>query len=206
MPDEDAQMVLKMGRGEEMLYDTSETFVSMFLRQAALTPDAIAIVDKYTSITYHELDCQSDILASSLVDAGVTNDSAVALLFPRRKEFLIAVLAVFKAGGAYVSLDSDYPASRLDFMLNDLNARYLITTSELVKTVSTDKFTEGGGLFLLDHFDFSVNASPVNNSRPESLAYIIYTSGTSGVPKGVMVEHRALRSMLEWVVPMEGLK
>ena len=206
MPDEDAQMVLKMGRGEEMLYDTSETFVSMFLRQAALTPDAIAIVDKYTSITYHELDCQSDILASSLVDAGVTNDSAVALLFPRRKEFLIAVLAVFKAGGAYVSLDSDYPASRLDFMLNDLNARYLITTSELKETVSTDKFAEGGGLFLLDHFDFSVNASPVNNSRPDSLAYIIYTSGTSGVPKGVMVEHRALRSMLEWVVPMEGLK
>ena len=202
---EDQQALLKIGTGESLVYDTTETFVTMFRRQAALTPELTAVVDECSEITYAELDRQSDILASSLVKAGVTEDTFVALLLPRRKEFLVAVLAVFKAGGAYVSLDSETPRKRLDFMLGDLDARYIITTSSLMTAVDTGRFT-GGGLILLDQFDFSVNVLPTDFSRPQSLAYVIFTSGTSGEPKGVLVEHRALCSMLEWVVPMEELK
>jgi len=199
-------MLLKQGTGKSLNYDPSETFITLFRRQVKLTPEATAVVDECSTITYAELDRQSDILASALVKAGVIKESFVALLLPRRKEFLVAILAVFKAGGAYVSLDSEYPRQRLEFMLDDLGAHYLLTTSDLMDVINFKEKYTNGGLFLLDQFDFSVNSFSVDNSLPRSLAYVIYTSGTSGVPKGVMVEHRALCSMLHWVVPMEGIK
>ena len=202
---EDMQTLLTMGCGETPNWDLSETFVTKFRHQTSLTPNAIAVVDECSSLTYTELDRQSDALAAALVKAGVVNDSVVALMLPRCKEFLLAILAVFKAGGAYVSLDQDYPQARINFMLNDLDVRYLITTNKLIKGrigIQNDK----RHLIILDQFNFSATASPIDYSRPQSLAYIIYTSGTSGNPKGVMVEHHSLCAMLTWLIQMEGLK
>lgn len=203
---DDRQTLLTMGCGEALNGNLSETFITKFRHWASLTPDATAVVDKYTSFTYSELDRQSDCLAASLVKAGVVNDSIVALMLPRRKEFLLAILAVFKAGGAYVSLDNEYPQARIDFMLNDLDIKYLITTSELAEERNIGMHDERRCLIMLDQFDFSVIVPPIDFSRPQSLAYIIYTSGTSGNPKGVMVEHHSLSAMLTWLIQMEGLK
>jgi surfactin family lipopeptide synthetase A len=119
---------------------------------------------------------------------------------------LISVLAVFKAGGAYVSLDYEYPQARIDFMLNDLDARFLITTSQLAAERNFGGLDDKKHVIMLDHFDFSVEAPSVDFSSSQSLAYIIYTSGTTGNPKGVMIEHHSLCSMLEWLIPMEELK
>jgi len=206
LPPDDRQALLTMGCGETLNGDLSETFITKFRHWASLTPDATAVVDKYTSLTYSELDRQSDCLAASLVKAGVVNDSIVALMLPRRKEFLLAILAVFKAGGAYVSLDNEYPQARIDFMLNDLDIKYLITTSELAEERNIGMHDERRCLIMLDQFDFSVIVPPIDFSSPQSLAYIIYTSGTSGNPKGVMVEHHSLSAMLTWLIQMEGLK
>lgn len=203
---EDMENLLTMGCGKEVRRNASETFIQLFKRQVSHTPDAIAVVDKLSSITYAELDRQSDCLAASLVKAGVANDAFVALMLPRRKEFVIAVLAVFKAGGAYLSMDSDYPQARIDFMLNDLNARFLITTSELAEKHDLRSNDSQRHIILLDHFDFSSTVSPLDYSRAQSLAYIIYTSGTTGKPKGVMIEHHSLCAMLNWLIPMEELK
>ena len=203
---EDSQAILAMGIGAPSNLDSSDTFVKMFHRQVERTPDAIAVVDKYSSITYLELDKQSDTLAASLIKAGVVNDSVVALMLPRRKEFLVAVIAVFKAGGAYLSIDPDYPQARIDFMLNDLSIKYFITSEEMAKRRNLSTKDGKGCTILLDQFDFSVNVPSIDHSRPHSLAYIIYTSGTSGNPKGVMGEHQSLCAMLTWLIQMEGLK
>ena len=203
---DESQALLAMGCGAQLKDNPNDTVVTLFRQQVALNPDAIAVVDRDSSLTYSELDRQSDCLAASLVKAGVVNDSIVALMLPRRKEFLVAVLAVFKAGGAYISLDYEYPQARIDFMLNDLDARFLITTSQLAAERNFGGLDDKKHVIMLDHFDFSVEAPSVDFSRPQSLAYIIYTSGTTGNPKGVMIEHHSLCSMLEWLIPMEELK
>ena len=203
---EDSQALLAVGTGAPSNVDPSDTFVKMFHRQVERTPDAIAVVDKYSSITYSELDKQSDTLAAALIKAGVINDSVVALMLPRRKEFLVAVIAVFKAGGAYLSVDPDYPQARIDFMLNDLSVKYFITSEAMAKRRNLSTKDGKGCTILLDHFDFSVNVPSIDYSRPHSLAYIIFTSGTSGNPKGVMCEHHSLCAMLTWLIQMEGLK
>jgi len=203
---DESQALLAMGCGAQLKGNPNDTVVTLFRQQVALNPDAIAVVDRGSSLTYSELDSQSDCLAASLVKAGVVNDSIVALMLPRRKEFLVAVLAVFKAGGAYISLDYEYPQARIDFMLNDLDARFLITTSQLAAERNFGGLDDKKHVIMLDHFDFSVEAPSVDFSRPQSLAYIIYTSGTTGNPKGVMIEHHSLCSMLEWLIPMEELK
>jgi hypothetical protein len=90
-------------------------------------------------------------------------------------------------------------------MLSDLDVKYLITTSELAEMRNIGAHDEKRCVIMLDQFDFSAIVPPVDFSRPQSLAYIIYTSGTSGNPKGVMIEHHSLSAMLTWLIQMENL-
>ncbi len=152
MSREEQEALIRLGTGERVEYDPSETFVSLFRKQATLRPEATALVDEVSTITYAELDRKSDILARNLIQAGVVQDSVVAIMLPRRKEFIIAVLGVFKAGGAYVALDGEYPAERLQYMLEDSEAKVLINSADMLEG-------QYGG--------------PVDNSRPESLACLI---------------------------------
>ena len=191
--DKEQETILTLGTGDQLDYDRSETIVDLFHRQARLRPESIAVVD--------EVSRKSDILAMALRKAGVDTDSFVAIMLPRRKEFLIAVFAVFKAGGAYVPLDSDYPKDRLAYILDDSDANVLITTStlSLSKDCQTEQYYPKGKQLLIDDFDFNKPSDHhVNYAQPSALAYMIYTSGTTGMPKGVMIEHQSLRANLEW--------
>ena len=199
LTDDEQKAILALGTGDRLDYDRSETIVYLFHRQAMLRPDNIAVVDEVSDITYAELDRRSDVLANTLRNAGVGTDSFVAILLPRRKEFLIAVFAVFKAGGAYIPLDSDYPKDRLAYILNDSEACLLVTTSTLLKDCQTEQYFPREKQLLIDEFDFDKSSDhPVNFAQPSGLAYMIYTSGTTGKPKGVMIEHQNLRAYLEW--------
>lgn len=202
----DQQSLLTLGTGEQLEFDTTQTFTSLFMRQASLTPHAIAVVDKNTSITYGELNRHADVLASVLVKAGVTTDTFVALMLPRRLSFMVALLAVFKAGGAYIPLDYEYPYARLKYMLDDSETEILLTTRNLMEK----KSDEGGfgvkKLILLDDIDFTSQQPSIDRSKPTSLAYMIYTSGSTGQPKGVMAEHRGLLNFLQWLLRAEQLK
>ena len=104
LTDDEQKAILALGTGKQLDYDKSETIVDLFHRQAILTPDNIAVVDEVSEITYAELDRRSNLLATALIKAGVSTDTFVAIMLPRRKEFLVAVFAVFKAGGAYTCL------------------------------------------------------------------------------------------------------
>lgn len=206
MTDSDQQALISLGTGEHLEYDTTQTFTSLFVRQALRTPDAIAVVDKDQSITYRELDRQSDILAAVLRNAQVTTDTFVGLLLPRRICFMVSVLAVFKAGGAYIPLDFDYPYNRLKYMLDDSQAPILVTTKQMLEAKKKQGDFAVKTIILMDDIDFSASSTPIDYSQPTSLSYMIYTSGSTGEPKGVMVEHRGLLNFLEWLLKVEQLK
>ncbi len=207
LTDDEQQAIIALGTGEHIDYNRSETVVDLFHRQATLTPDNIAVVDEVSEINYAELDRRSDVLATALRKAGVSTDTFVAIMLPRRKEFLIAVFAVFKAGGAYVPLDSDYPKERLAFMLKDSDAPVLITTNTLSKDCQTEQYFPREKQLLIDKFDFNEPSDyPVNFAQPSGLAYMIYTSGTTGMPKGVTITHEAMINFIIWLKNTEELK
>lgn len=170
--------------------------------QAARTPDALAVVFENQSLTYRELDARANCLAQYLQRHGVTPDTRVGICIERSLNLLVAVLGVLKAGGAYLPLEPNTPPARLRFMLNEANAKLLITSWQI--TTSSERALDemaGGIPRILIDADWELIAqapgAPETETlptrvTPEHLAYVIYTSGTTGQPKGVMIEHHSL--------------
>jgi amino acid adenylation domain-containing protein len=156
-------------------------------------PDEVALVFEEQQASYRELDRRANRLARWLVGRGVGPDTRVGLSVHKGVAQVVAMLAILKASGAYVGLDPSYPDARLSALLADSDATVLVTESDIAPRVDTR-----AELFLIDR-DWAIleQESPERLSRaerPDQLAYIIYTSGSSGTPKGVMVEHRNVTS------------
>ncbi|MFB6907264.1 amino acid adenylation domain-containing protein [Streptomyces bacillaris] len=171
-------------------------------RQAAATPGATAVVHDGRELTFAELDERSTRLAHELRALGVRTETPVGVMLERDLELVVALLAVLKAGGAFVPVDPAYPAARIQHMLDDSGARAVLLRERLrdrlpdgmragesrVAVVPVD----GDGARFAHH-----PLTPAGGTaRPEHLAYIVYTSGSTGLPKGVMVEHRGIVSYL----------
>ncbi len=159
----------------------------VFAARVAHAPDAVALVCGERSWTYRELDEAANRLAHLLAGRGVGLGDCVALLFSRSAEAIVAILAVLKAGAAYLPIDPALPASRIGFMLADAAPIAAITTTGLAERLA------GHDLLVADVNDPAVGAQPSTAPpapAPGDLAYLIYTSGTTGVPKGVAVTHR----------------
>ena len=186
-PDEE-QSLVALGRGEHLDYDTTQTWVDLFMAQAAKTPDALAVADRDTSLTYAELDRKSNALAHILIEKGVQPGDFVAVMLDRTVRFPLAVLAIHKAGAAYVPIDLEYPQERIEYMLEDSEAR-LVIDGAFMDSVSVE----------------ASFAEPINLATTEGLAYMIYTSGTTGKPKGAMVGHDNLRGMVVALVEAESI-
>lgn len=166
------------------------TIAELFQRQAALTPDAIAVVDKNRELTYRELDQQSNRLARHLQSLGVTSEILVGVLVGRSVTLTVALLGILKAGGAYVPLDSSYPDERLSLVVKDSGMSVVLVSAQ---TRGRLHWIEGEvtTLELSDHAISRQSAEAVMaQTESNNLAYVIYTSGSTGKPKGVMVEHR----------------
>ncbi|MET4566706.1 plipastatin non-ribosomal peptide synthetase PpsC [Bacillus subtilis] len=169
------------------------TLHGLFERQAAVTPERPAIRFSGGSLTYTELDMYASQLAAHLAARGVTNESIVGILSERSPDMLIAVLAVLKAGGAYLPLDPAYPKERLSYMLKDSGASLLLTQPGC----SAPNFS--GETLEVDMTSLASEKAENHEFTPAdggSLAYVIYTSGSTGQPKGVAVEHRQAVSFL----------
>ncbi|MEU2912238.1 amino acid adenylation domain-containing protein [Streptomyces massasporeus] len=160
----------------------------LFAAQAAATPDAVAVSDDDTALTYAELDAWSARLAAVLAERGVTRGSAVALLMQRSPALVAAILAVLRAGASYVPLDSRYPASRQRLVLAETGSVLLLT--DPASAAGPDDF--GTPLLVLDARPDhrTPPAPPVVETDGDDAAYIMYTSGSTGRPKGVVVTHR----------------
>jgi amino acid adenylation domain-containing protein len=180
-------------RGERSPY---ATVTRMFEEQVRRSPHAIAVVDREHRLTYRELNARANRLARLLRLAEVRPESIVGILLNRGADLVVSMLAVWKAGGAYLPLDPDYPTERLRFMLVDAGARVVVSESRLRSRLGD----YSGQVVCLDQraslFATKGEHNPSPLSRPDDLAYVIYTSGSTGQPKGVMVEHHSIVQLL----------
>ncbi len=184
-----------------------------FERQAAVTPDAIALVfagDDATrasrEVTYGELNGLADALACELQRLGVEHEDIVAISVEKSVEQIAGLLGILKAGAAYLPIDPMYPAERIAYLLTDSGVRVLLTQTHLA-----GRF-EGAALrhvVCLDEFAAlprsAAAARPAALAAPASLAYVIYTSGSTGQPKGVMVEHRSIVNHAHSLMTQTGI-
>jgi amino acid adenylation domain-containing protein len=159
---------------------------------AARTPEAIAVEGEAERLTYRELMDRSGRLARHLRDLGVAPGELVGVSAERSPEMVVGLLAVLRAGAAYVPLDPDYPAERLAFMQEDSGVRVLLTQERLREELPAGT----AGRVPLDPFDLFDPFDPVD---PASAAYMIYTSGSTGRPKGAVNTHRGIVNRLLWM-------
>ncbi|WP_020384979.1 non-ribosomal peptide synthetase [Kribbella catacumbae] len=164
---------------------------------ARRAPNAVAIVDGTTRLTYGELNARANRLARFLVDEGVRPESRVAVAIPRSADLVVAVLAVLKAGAAYVPIDPEYPAERNAYILEDSDPELILVsgsaTQGLPATTAPAVAVDYPARFAsYPDTELGITAGPGNP------AYLIYTSGSTGQPKGVVVEHRQLSGYLAW--------
>ncbi|MDP4099934.1 MAG: non-ribosomal peptide synthetase DhbF [Bacillota bacterium] len=169
-----------------------------FEKQAALRPDAIAVVYENQELSYAELNERANRLARMLISEGVGPEQFVALALPRSLEMAVGLLAVLKAGAAYLPLDPDYPADRIAFMLKDAQPAFIMTNTKAANHIPP---VENVPKIVLDDPELAekLNTYPAGNPKnkdrtqplsPLNTAYVIYTSGSTGVPKGVMIPHQ----------------
>ncbi|MFG1945396.1 amino acid adenylation domain-containing protein [Nonomuraea sp. NPDC048826] len=197
LTDADAAMLTTSGA---VVPDDAETVPALIERAVAATPEATALMWGGEAMSYARLDARVARLAAALRRRGVAAGSVVGVCLPRSAEAVVALLAVWRAGGAYLPLDPDYPDERLAFLISDSGARLVVTDaglaprlpSETVVLVSADEPGHG------EH-------GWTGGRNPDDPAYVIYTSGSTGRPKGVLVEHGSLARRVRWMREAYGI-
>ncbi|MCX4030254.1 amino acid adenylation domain-containing protein [Endozoicomonas sp. SM1973] len=175
-------------------FDFSKSIVALFDKQVEDTPEAIACKSGDGELSYCELNKRVCQLANLLIEKGVAADKRVGLYLTRSEHLLVSYLAVLKAGGCYVPLDPEYPANYVKQILIDANPVLLVTDSDLLGNVGNLNTP----VVLIGNEELSC-ASVLSRKvviHPEQLACVMYTSGSTGLPKGVMVPHRQLLNCL----------
>ncbi|MGQ3853498.1 amino acid adenylation domain-containing protein, partial [Pseudomonas capsici] len=195
LPAQERDRVISQFNATRVAYPLEQTVHGLFEAQAARTPDAVALVHEDRQLSYAELSECSNRLACHLREQGVVANARVAICVERGIEMVVGLLAIMKAGGAYVPLDPDYPADRLNYMLDSSAPVALLTLGRIPEGLSCGRVAK---------IDLGPEASwrtgptgPVSGQADSrQLAYVIYTSGSTGKPKGVMVEQRGVVNLL----------
>ena len=201
-------MMLNAHEREQLLYGWNETrrpnapepsIAHLFEKQVERTPNEIALVSGDHRWTYRELDTRANQMAHRLQSVGVGAEVFVGILMHRAPEMMVSVLGVLKAGGAYVALDPDYPRERLAFMLEDTGANILLTQRHLAAKIPAQERL--AVLCVDDEWEsiatYSSDALP-RASESDNLAYVTYTSGSTGQPKGIAMPQRSVLNLLAW--------
>ena len=180
---EEKKSLISLSQGEPMAVDDAATWVDDFLRMVAATPDALAVSDGTTSLTYRELDNKSMKVATALLRESVGSGDLVGVEATPCSDFLVAVIGVMRSGAAYVPLDPQWPAAHRHTVIKEARLKKKITTDTLT-TLDTDT-RDADTIDTLPH--------------PDDAAYVIFTSGTTGRPKGVVIPHRALHHLAQFI-------
>ena len=169
-------------------YPKDKTIAELFEEQANKTPNNVAVVFGMQKLTYKELNEKANSLAYYLRKNGIETNDLVGIMVNRSLEMIIGMLAVLKAGGAYIPIDPTYPKDRIEYMLKNSNSKLLLTQEHL------HDITDFKNCVYIDLSNDSIYSLPNDNlnhtNTPEDLAYVIYTSGSTGLPKGVMLKQR----------------
>ncbi|MEK8079861.1 amino acid adenylation domain-containing protein [Pseudomonas sp. XK-1] len=199
--DDEDQQRLTLWNQCQQAHNPSRLLPELIAEQARLRPDAIALVHGGERLSYAELEAQANRLAHLLIERGVGPEARVGLSLERGNSMIVGLLAILKAGGAFVPLDPGYPRERLAFMVEDSGLQWLITSSDLAgRLPAVDTLC-------LDRLDLSVYSSeaPKVALHPLNLAYLIYTSGSTGQPKGVAVNHAGLSMHVQCIGQRYGM-
>lgn len=190
--DAEKEKLLARAGGKSVSYRKDMTIPELFQEKAEQLSDHPAVVFEDRTLSYRTLHEQSARIANVLKQKGVGPDSPVAVLIERSERMITAIMGILKAGGAYVPIDPGFPAERIQYILEDCGADFILTESKVAapeadaELIDLDQaIAEGAD----DMTEADVNA--------RNLAYIIYTSGTTGRPKGVMIEHRQVHHLVE---------
>ncbi|MGY0055402.1 non-ribosomal peptide synthetase [Streptomyces sp. LZ34] len=170
------------------------TLHELFERTAAERPDAVALLHSSGSLTYSQLDGRANALARLIAARGAGPGDRVAVLAERSSELVVGILAVLKAGAAYVPIAPSLPEERIGFMLRDSGAVLVLAGGAYRPRAHASVPV----LDLRAEASLPPAAAPAPRARPDDLAYVIYTSGSTGTPKGVMVEQRSVVELLAW--------
>ena len=182
---EEEKLVLIDFNNTSVAYPTEKTLVDLFEEQVDKTPENIAVFFEGEALTYRELNEKANQLAHSLREQyGVKPGEFVSMLTERSLEMIIGIFGIIKAGGAYVPMDPTYPEDRIAYMLEDAAPKAVLTYNTKIRT----------DIPVIDLAEKKIFAGPVENpehtNTPDDLVYCIFTSGTTGKPKGVLIEHK----------------
>lgn len=175
------------------------TVPEAFAARAAATPDATAIIHGTKRVTYARVAARTQAIAAQLMREGARPGDLIGVCLERSPDLIASMLAVLTMGGAYLPIEPHYPSHRVGLMLEDAGARHLITDQAIAARLAPEVAMET--FLCVDGLDESMPAgipaefAPVS---PDGLAYVLYTSGSTGEPKGVMIEHRSVMSLIEW--------
>ena len=182
--------------GERMAAPAENMLARSIAGHATTHPNAVAVAAQGHILTYAALDRRASSLARALLDRGIAPGQIVAVMMDRSAELVIALLGTYRAGAVYLPIDPAWPRSRQVCVLEDADAKLLITNGALAGTLP------GFAVPLLvldcDALDGTDPAASLPEPDGSALAYVIYTSGTTGVPKGVAIERRALQNLVTW--------
>jgi amino acid adenylation domain-containing protein len=178
-------------------YHAGSTLPLLFGEQVRRSSDAIAVISEEGSLSYQELDARANQLARFLMRHGAGPGVPIALCLKRSLDSVKAILAILKTGGLYVPLEGSFPHARLEFMLRDVGAKLLLTESAVAERIPT----AGLPVVLLDSISAELSTESAENpetlaGKASDLAYVMYTSGSTGMPKGVEITHRAINRLV----------
>ncbi|WP_339511805.1 non-ribosomal peptide synthase/polyketide synthase [Pseudomonas sp. RL_15y_Pfl2_60] len=192
-PQQQDQQQLARWNATERQYPGPNNLHTALSQQAALSPNAPALVFEGQRLSYAELDQRAQQLARALRGAGVGRESIVPLCMERSVEMVVALLGIVHAGAAWLPLDPELPAARLAFLIEDADAQISLTQAQWLS-----KLPAGHSIWTLDTLPDAEVGEPLSVAA-DDLAYVLYTSGSTGQPKGVMNEHGALMNRLHWM-------
>lgn len=193
-PDEKQQIIHEFNN-TEFEYDKTKTIAKLFEEQVEKTPDAVALVFENKVMTYRELNQRTNSLAYYLRNKGVERNTIVGIIVNRSFEMIVSILAVLKAGGAYIPIDPEYPAERITYMLENSKSKFLLSTKSLQETNNFEQEIIEVDLEQNFYNEHKENLETI--TKPDDLAYLIYTSGSTGNPKGVMLTQKNLTNFCE---------
>ena len=194
-----SQSQVVQGRQASLVEGGAQTLHAAFARQAGRTPDATAVKSSTEQLSYAQLDARANQLACHLREHAVKEESIVGICVERSAAMVVALLAIWKAGMAFLPLDPKLPAARMKYLLDDSGAGTILIGGSSARALD---FGARNVIDLERHADdiarYSSAPLPASAEAPDSLAYVIYTSGSTGAPKGVLGTHRALFSRVAW--------
>lgn len=189
----------------EAKYAADKCMHQLFEEHAKRTPEQLALMQFDKKLNYAELNAVTNQWARYLISKGVGKDCIVGICFNRSIESIVSILAVLKAGGAYLALDPTYPKERVQFMINDASPKLILTSREFLGSIEQTRVA----YILMENVFQSVVALDDSNVNapvfPDHLAYIIYTSGSTGKPKGVFLEHKGWCNVAQSQIDSFGL-